>query len=124
MKAIALALLIVPGLLAAYAMVARPLLRKIPRFADFYNKADTFWGRVWALTGKSLTVLWGLVLAALGSAFQLIDLLAAALGDPSLDLKTQITEALKANPSLVAYVLMGISAVTIAARLRGLLSKD
>lgn len=122
MKAILLALLIVPGLLAAYFMLARPLLRKIPSLAQFYDEADGFWAKVWALSGKSLTMLWGYGLAAVGLAFQLIDMLAAALGDPSLDLKTQVTDALKDNPSLAAYVLMGISAITIAARFRGLLS--
>jgi hypothetical protein len=122
MKAILLALLIIPGLLAAYAMIARPLLRKIPRFAAFYDQADGFWAKVWALSGNSLTVLWGYGLAAIGGAFQLIDMLAAALGDPSLDIKTQVTDALKDNPSLLGYALMGISVITIAARLRGLVS--
>lgn len=122
--AIILLLLIAPGLIAAYFMLARPLLRKIPAFAKFYDEADTFWGKVWALSGKSLTVAWGYGLAAVGGAFQLVDMLAAALGDPSLDLKTQVSEGLANNPSMLAYALMGISAVTIAARLRGLLGKD
>lgn len=124
MKAILLAILIVPGLLAAYFIIARPLLKKIPAFAAFYDKADTFWGKLSALSGNSLTVLWGYVLAAVGGAFQLVDMLASALGDPSLDLKTQVTDTLKDNPALLGYILMGISAVTIAARLRGLVSKD
>lgn len=122
MKAILLAILIVPGLLAAYALVARPLLKKIPTFANFYNEADGFWGKVWALSGKSLTVLWGLVLAACGSALQLLDMLGTALGDPGLNLKAQITDALKDNPALLGYAMMAISFITIAARLRGLVS--
>jgi len=119
MKAIALSLLVIPGLLSAYFMIARPLLKKIPRFAAFYERADGFWAKLWALSGGSLTVLWGYVIAAIGGAFQLVDMLASALGDPSLDIKTQVAEALKDNPSLLAYALMGISAITIAARLRG-----
>lgn len=122
MKAILLAILIVPGLLAAYFILARPLLKKIPAFAKFYDEADGFWAKLWALSGKSLTMLWGYGLAAVGGSLQLLDMLAAALGDPSLDLKTQVVQALKDNPSLAAYVLMGISAITIAARFRGLLS--
>lgn len=121
---IILALLIIPGLLAAYFILARPLLRKIPAFAKFYDAADGFWAKVWALSGNSLTVLWGYVIAAAGGAFQLVDMLATALGDPSLDLKTQVTQALQNNPSLLAYALMGISAVTIAARLRSISAKN
>ncbi|ODM82206.1 hypothetical protein A6X20_17295 [Bradyrhizobium elkanii] len=58
----------------------------------------------------------GLFLTGIGTVFQWLDPIAAALGDP--DLKAQVMEALKDNPQYLAYVLMGISAITIAARLR------
>lgn len=122
MKAILLTLLIAPGLLATYYMIARPLLKKIPAFADFYAKSDTFWQKVWALTGNSITVLWGYVLAAIGGSFQLVDMLASALGDPDLNVKQQVIDALKDNPKLLVWIVMGISAITIAARLRGVIS--
>ncbi|MCC8945355.1 hypothetical protein H8A97_09640 [Bradyrhizobium sp. Arg62] len=66
--------------------------------------------------GRSVAVLWGLFLTGIGTVFQWLDPIAAALGDP--DLKAQVMEALEDNPQYLAYVLMGISAITIAARLR------
>lgn len=123
MKAIALILLIVPGLLAAYFMIARPLLKRIPSFEVFYDEADSFWAKVWALSGNSLTMLWGYLLAAVGTAFEVVDLLASALGDPDLNIKQQVIDALKDHPSIAGWALMGISAITILARLRGLIWK-
>lgn len=123
MLAIILTALIVPGLLTGYALIARPLLRKIPAFAAFYDQADIFWKKVWALTGNSATVAWGYLLAAIGGAMELVDRLGAALGDPSLNIKAQIMESLKDRPELIGYMLTGISLITILARLRGLMLK-
>lgn len=114
-------LLVLPGMLCAYFFFIRPMLSAIPAFKDFYAEADGFWQTAWAVCGKSITMLWGYVLAGVGFIMQAIDPIATALGDP--DIKTQVTDALGANPKLLGYVLMGISAVTLAARLRSI-SKD
>lgn len=118
MKALLLSILIVPGLAAVYAIVLRPLLRKIPALQKFYAEADGFWAKVWAMCGKSVTVLWGYVLGGIGAAFALIDQLGAALGDPSLNLKQQVLDALKDHPELIGYATMAISLITIMARVR------
>ncbi|MGY4179826.1 hypothetical protein ACVIHH_005117 [Bradyrhizobium sp. USDA 4518] len=85
--------------------VPSPVLHAIPALKSFYAEANTFWGKVWALTGRSVTVLWGLFLTGIGTVFQWLDPIAAALGDP--DLKAQVMEALEDNPQYLAYVLMG-----------------
>jgi hypothetical protein len=114
-------LLITPGVIVAYALILRPLLHKIPALKAFYDQADTFWGKVWALCGKSLTIAWGFVLGGIGSAFSLVDQLGAALGDPSLNLKQQVMDTLKDHPEYLGYILTGISAITITARVRSLM---
>ena len=107
---------ILPGLIVGYALFLRPVLRALPQLKDFYAEADGFWAKVWAVCGKSVTIVWGLVLQLLGQGLQWIDPIASMLGDP--ELRTQITETLQTNPKVLGYVLMVISAVTIAARLR------
>lgn len=109
-------LAIVPGIVCGYFFFLRPVLRAIPAFKQFYAEADGFWSKVWAVCGKSVTVVWSYALAGIGFVMQWMDPIATALGDP--DLKSQVTETLQANPKLLGYVLMGISAITLAARLR------
>lgn len=116
-------LLVVPGFIVAYALILRPLLHRIPAFKKFYDQADGFWAKVWALCGNSMTVLWGYVLGGIGSGFALIDQLGAALGDPNLNLKQQVIDTLKDHPEYLGYALTGISVVTIIARVRGLMAK-
>ena len=110
--------LTLPGLLCAYLIVLRPILHAIPALKSFYVEADTFWGKAWALTGRSVTVVWGLLLTGIGTVFQWLDPIALALGDP--DLKSQVMEALKNNPQYLAYTMIGISTITIVARLRSM----
>jgi len=112
-------LLVFPGLLAGYFMLLRPLLHKLPAFQKFYAEADGFWAKVWAICGQSVTVLWGYVLGGIGSGLALLDKVAPAVGDA--DLKDKVTQALQSNPQILGYILAGISAVTIAARVRSLL---
>lgn len=114
-------LLILPGLLFAYFIFLRPFLKALPALKDFYTEADGFWAKVSALCGHSMTVVWGYFIAAVGFVAQWIEPLGNMVGDP--DLKAQITDTLQANPKILGYVLMGISAVTIAARLRSI-TKD
>lgn len=109
-------ILSVPGLLCGYFLFLRPLLHAIPSLKSFYEEADTFWGKAWALTGQSVTVVWAFFLTGIGTVFQWLDPIASALGDP--DFKAQIMEGLKNNPRYLAYTMVGISAITIAARLR------
>jgi hypothetical protein len=109
---------IVPGLLVGYMLFLRPVLKAIPALKTFYAEADGFWAKVKALAGNSMTVAWGYFMAAFGFVLQWFDPLANMLGDP--DFKNQVTQTLQANPKILGYVLMGISAVTIAARLRSI----
>ncbi|WP_141339694.1 hypothetical protein [Bradyrhizobium sp. USDA 3458] len=110
--------LTLPGLIVAYFLFLRPVLHAIPALKTFYDEADGFWAKVWAICGKSVTIAFSAFVQAVGWALQWIDPLASMLGDP--DLKAQITSTLQANPQLLGYVLMGISAITIAARLRSI----
>lgn len=109
-------ILIVPGLLAAYFIFLRPVLHALPALKSFYDEADGFWAKVSALGWHSATVAWSYFIALLGLGLSWIEPIAAALGDP--DIKAQVTDTLQTNPKILAYVLMGISAVTLAARLR------
>jgi hypothetical protein len=113
-------LLILPGLVVAYALFLRPLLRAMPALKTFYSEADGFWAKVWAVCGKSVTVLWGYALAGAGAAFGLADQIAAAAGDPSLNLKQQVVDLLKDNPQYLGYALTAISVITLVARLRSI----
>lgn len=114
-------ILILPGLIVAYALILRPVLSKIPKLQKFYAEADGFWATVWAYCGKSMTVAWGYALGGVGSAMALIEPLATAVGDPGL--KDQVTTALQSNPKILGYITIGISVITIAARLRSI-AKD
>lgn len=111
-------LLIVPSLICAYFIFLRPVLKAIPALKTFYTEADGFWAKVWAIVGKSVTVVWGASLSGAGVLFQWLDPIAAFLGDP--DFKAQIMEMLKNHPEYLAYTLMGISGITIAARMRSI----
>lgn len=111
-------LLILPGLGAAYFFFLRPVLRALPALKQFYDDADGFWAKVSAIGGHSASVAWGVFLSAVGFIMQWIEPLANMLGDP--DIKSQVTNTLQANPKILGYALMGISAITIAARLRSI----
>lgn len=115
-------LLIAPGAIVAYWLFLRPFLHALPQLKGFYEKADGFWQTVWALCGNSLVIAWMYVVQGFGQLITWIDPIANLIGDP--ELRTHITEALGANPKILGYVLMGISAITIAARLRSIATKD
>ncbi len=118
---ILLPILIIPGLALFYAMILRPLLHKIPQLQYIYTEADGFWEKIWALCGNSLTMMWGYLLGGFGSMLQVMDWLAQIFGDPDLDLKTKVVDALKEHPSIAAYTLMAISGITVASRLRSII---
>jgi hypothetical protein len=111
-------LLILPGLVAAYFIFLRPVLKAIPSLKAFYTEADGFWAKVSALSWHSATVAWSYFIALVGLGMGWIEPIATTLGDP--DIKAQVTDTLQTNPKVLAYVLMVISAVTIAARLRSM----
>jgi hypothetical protein len=110
--------LIGPGLACAYFFFLRPVLEAVPAFKKFYTDADGFWSKVWAVCGKSATMAWSYILAGVGVAVQALDPIASTLGDP--DLKAQITGALQADPKILGYFAIAVSAITIAARLRSI----
>jgi hypothetical protein len=66
---------------------------------------------------NSLTIAWGYLLAFAGAVMQAIDSTADALGDPSI--KDQISAAI-GDAKTVGRILLGISVVTIIARLRSI----
>lgn len=111
-------ILIVPGLVAFYLMIVRPILSSLPVFKRFYSEANGFWAKLSAIGGHSLTIAWGYAMTLLGGLAQAIDVIGPMLGDP--DLKQQLTDALAMNPKVLGQVLMAISIVTIVTRLRTL----
>lgn len=110
-------LLAIVVLVLAYILVLRPILHAIPALKTFYDEADTFWTKAKALTWNSLTVAWSYLMAAVGTVFQTIDGIGSALGDPGL--KDQIAQAI-GDPKTVGKILLGISVVTLLARLRSI----
>ncbi|WP_249122856.1 MULTISPECIES: hypothetical protein [unclassified Bradyrhizobium] len=103
--------------LLLYVLVLRPILRAVPALKAFYADADTFWQKAWALAWRSLTVAWSYLLALVGALFQAIDSIGDALGDPGL--KDQIAAAI-GDARTVGRILLGISIVTLVARLRSI----
>jgi hypothetical protein len=65
----------------------------------------------------SLTIAWGYVLAVVGAAMSIVDNIGDALGDPGL--KDQISAAI-GDAKTAGRILLGISIITILARLRSL----
>lgn len=66
---------------------------------------------------NSLTIAWGYFLAFLGLMLQLVDAAGDVLGDPAI--KDQVSAAV-GDPTWVGRVLLAISIVTLAARLRSI----
>ena len=75
------------------------------------------WAHIKACCLNSLTVAWGYCLAFAGAVMQAIDTIADALGDPGL--RDQISAAV-GDTKAVGRILLGMSIVTIIARLRSL----
>ena len=73
--------------------------------------------RIKAICLHSATVAWSYCIAFAGAAMSLLDEMADALGDPSI--KDQINAAI-GDPTTTGRILLGISIVTIIARLRTL----
>jgi hypothetical protein len=75
------------------------------------------WSKTKAICLNSLTIAWGYCLAFAGAVMQDIDTIAGALGDPAL--RDQISAAI-GDTKMVGRILLGISIITIVARLRSL----
>jgi hypothetical protein len=75
------------------------------------------WARIKACCLNSLTIAWSYCIAFAGAAMQGLDSLADALGDPNL--KDQISASI-GDARTAGRVLLGISVITMIARLRSL----
>ena len=75
------------------------------------------WRKLKASCLHSLTIAWGYLLALTGGAMSSIDSIADALGDPNV--KDQISAAV-GDARTTGRILLGISIITILARLRSL----
>lgn len=75
------------------------------------------WEKVKAFCLNSVTIAWGYILAFAGAVMQVIDSAADALGDPNL--KQQISDAI-GDAKTVGRLMLGISVITIIARLRSI----
>jgi hypothetical protein len=75
------------------------------------------WARIKSCSLNSLTIAWSYLLAFAGAAMQAVDTIADALGDPNL--KDQISAAI-GDAKTAGRILLGVSIVTIIARLRSL----
>jgi hypothetical protein len=111
-------LLVLPGLIAAYLILLRPVLKAMPALKAFYDEADTFWQKAWAVCGNSLTMVWSYFLMIAGGLLNQVDNIAATLGDPNF--KEQVAQIIGTDPKALGYFAMTVSAVTIAARLRSI----
>ena len=121
MSALAFFLLVTPGLVVFYFLFVRPYLYELPAFKQFYDDANGFWAKVWALCGKRVELAFAYIVQFVGWVLQVIDPIASFFGDP--DLRQQLTDGLQANPKVLGFVLMAISALTIVVKVRNL-SKD
>ena len=73
--------------------------------------------RLKAFCLHSLTIAWGYILAIVGGVMSVVDNVGDALGDPNL--RDQISAAI-GDAKTTGRILLGISVVTILARLRSL----
>jgi hypothetical protein len=75
------------------------------------------WARIKACCLNSVTIAWGYCLVLAGTAMQAVDTIADALGDPNL--RDQISAAV-GDAKTAGRILLGISIITIIARLRSI----
>jgi hypothetical protein len=73
--------------------------------------------RMRAFCLHSLTIAWGYTLAIVGGAMSLVDNIGDALGDPNL--RDEISAAV-GDTKTTGRILLGVSIITILARLRSL----
>ena len=78
---------------------------------------NAIWTKLKAFCLNSLTVAWSYCLACIGAAFQAIDTVADALGDPNL--KDQLSAAI-GDTKIVGRILLGVAVITLIARIRSI----
>jgi len=74
-------------------------------------------GKLKAICLHSLTIAWGYILAIVSGLMSAVDNIGDALGDPNL--REQINNAI-GDTRVAGRILLGISIITILARLRSL----
>ena len=79
-------------------------------------ETGSFWQRTLKAGNDSATIVWAKVVLIVGGLVAVLDKIASLTGDPSL--ATQIQQYV--TPQIVSYVMMGIMAVNVWARLRTL----
>ena len=79
-------------------------------------EAGSFWQRTLKAGKDSATIVWAKVVLVAGGLVAVLDKIATLAGDPSL--AAQIQQYL--TPQVVSYVMMGVMAVNVWARLRTL----
>jgi hypothetical protein len=80
------------------------------------TETGSFWQRTLKAGKDSATIVWTKVVLIVGGLVAVLDKIASLTGDPSL--ATQIQQYV--TPQIVSYVMMGIMAVNVWARLRTL----
>ena len=80
------------------------------------SETGSFWQRTLKAGKDSATIVWTKVVLVVGGLVAVLDKIATLTGDPSL--ATQIQQYV--TPQIVSYVMMGIMAVNVWARLRTL----
>lgn len=109
------------GAVIGYVAFLRPVLETVPVFREMYRQESTVLGKLWAVCGRSASILWSYFLTALAALWGMIDPLAEALGDPNL--RDQLLGGLKGHPAIVGYVVFGVAGVTLVARVRSIRKK-
>lgn len=77
--------------------------------------------KIKVVCAHSLTMAWAYVMGVVSFAMQEIDNFAALVGDNSFG--KQVESLLGTDPKMLGRYLMAVSAITIAARLRGVVAK-
>jgi hypothetical protein len=80
------------------------------------TETGSLWQRTLKASKDSATIVWAKVVLVVGGLVAVLDKIASLTGDPSL--ATQIQQYV--TPQIVSYVMMGIMAVNVWARLRTL----
>ncbi|MGJ5032260.1 hypothetical protein ACQR1I_35860 [Bradyrhizobium sp. HKCCYLS2038] len=119
---VTICLVVMVAVTLGYALVLRPILRRLPRFQALYDEADGFWAKAWVYCGHSLTIAWSYILAGVGIAFSLLDKAGLLLGDPELNLQQKTVDLLKDHPQVAGWVVIAFGLITLATRLRTLVN--
>ncbi|WP_043159319.1 hypothetical protein [Bradyrhizobium sp. Ai1a-2] len=100
-------------------LVLRPTLHALPQLKAAYARADTFWGKAFALAHKSATIVVTYVGAAIGFLLEQLDTIARVVGDPSF--QEQVSKVLGADTRVLGVVMIGFSAIVFASRMRSII---